>query len=117
MNDVARRIAALDPTRLAVLSDRLTQRGSAEPVPAQHRALVSRLSPAQARLWVLQQLAPESPAYHIATAAHLQGRLHVAALARAIGEVMRRHHVLRTVFPSERGEPRAMVLARWSVPI
>lgn len=117
MNDAARRIAALDPARLAVLSDRLAQRGSAEPAPAQRRTRVSRLSSAQARLWVLQQLAPESPAYHIAIAAHLQGRLDVAALARALGEVMRRHHVLRTVFPSERGEPRAMVLTRWSAPI
>ncbi len=56
------------------------------------------LSFAQQRLWFLNQLDPGSPAYNISVALRLEGRLEIAALEATLGEVVRRHEVLRTTF-------------------
>ncbi|HLX07815.1 MAG TPA: amino acid adenylation domain-containing protein, partial [Thermoanaerobaculia bacterium] len=56
------------------------------------------LSFAQERLWFLDQLDPGSAAYNEPRAMRLTGRLEVAALAASLGEIRRRHEVLRTRF-------------------
>jgi hypothetical protein len=63
------------------------------------------LSFSQQRLWLLDQLAPGNPFYNLAGALRLSGRLDVAALERALTEVVRRHEVLRTGFTSVEGRP------------
>jgi amino acid adenylation domain-containing protein len=63
------------------------------------------LSFAQQRLWFLQQMDPGSTAYNVAGGYRLSGALDVAALERALSEIVRRHEVLRTVFPLVDGEP------------
>ncbi len=68
------------------------------------------LSFAQQRLWFLDRLAPDSPAYNIPVAFVLEGRLQPAALAAALGELVRRHEVLRTRFVEADGEPRQEIL-------
>ncbi len=57
-----------------------------------------RLSFAQERLWLIDQLQPGSTAYNSFLPALLTGRLDAAALERALGEIRRRHEVLRTRF-------------------
>jgi natural product biosynthesis luciferase-like monooxygenase protein/amino acid adenylation domain-containing protein len=67
------------------------------------------LSFSQQRLWFLDQLQPQSPAYVIALALELRGRLDVAALERAAAGLVRRHEALRTVFLNVGGRPTQVV--------
>jgi amino acid adenylation domain-containing protein len=64
---------------------------------------------AQQRLWFLDCLAPESPAYNVPVAVRLRGRLAPAALGAALGEIVRRHEVLRTVLAAREGDLLAVV--------
>ncbi|PYS31233.1 MAG: non-ribosomal peptide synthetase, partial [Acidobacteria bacterium] len=68
-----------------------------------------RLSFPQERLWFLDQLNPGSAAFNIPLAARLTAPLDLAALKRSIEEIVRRHEVLRTVFPTRNGEPVPVV--------
>jgi amino acid adenylation domain-containing protein len=63
------------------------------------------LSFAQERLWFLHRLQPESAFYNVGHALRLSGALDVRALERALGEVVRRHEVLRTTFADAEGTP------------
>ncbi|PYP88918.1 MAG: non-ribosomal peptide synthetase [Candidatus Angelobacter sp. Gp1-AA117] len=67
------------------------------------------LSFSQQRLWFLHQIAPESPAYNIAYAAHFWGRLNIAALEQSIWGIVSRHEVLRTTFIQAEDQPRQVV--------
>ncbi len=69
------------------------------------------LSFAQERLWFLDQLEPGSPAYNIPSAWRLDGPLQRAALEASVAEIVRRHEVLRTRFPSADGKPRQEIAA------
>ncbi|HEY9420210.1 MAG TPA: amino acid adenylation domain-containing protein, partial [Thermoanaerobaculia bacterium] len=72
------------------------------------------MSFAQERLWFLDQLEPGSPLYNLPVAARLAGRLDVEALASALGEIVRRHEALRTVFAEAAGRP-VQRIAPWPV--
>jgi len=73
------------------------------------------LSPAQRRMWALNQLDQASAAYNIAVALRLTGELDMDALRRAVAAVIARHESLRTVFPSDSDGPHQVVLAADSV--
>ena len=63
------------------------------------------LSFAQERLWFIDRLEPGSTTYNIPVAWRLGGALDEAALERALGEIVRRHEALRTVFAEVDGSP------------
>jgi aspartate racemase len=67
------------------------------------------LSFSQQRLWFLAQLEPNSPAYNIPAAFRLTGLLSVTALSQSLSEIVRRHEVLRTTFPSVEGQPKQVI--------
>ncbi|MFL6259110.1 MAG: amino acid adenylation domain-containing protein, partial [Thermoanaerobaculia bacterium] len=67
------------------------------------------LSFSQERLWFLEQLQPGTAVYHIPNAVRMTGTLDVAALRRALAEVVRRHESLRTVFSVHGGRPVQVV--------
>ncbi|HEU4769116.1 MAG TPA: amino acid adenylation domain-containing protein, partial [Pyrinomonadaceae bacterium] len=69
------------------------------------------LSFAQQRLWFLDYLEPNSPAYNMPAAVLLHGQLEVAVLERTINEIVRRHEVLRTTFVEVKGQPIQVVHA------
>ena len=64
------------------------------------------LSHGQRALWFLNQLAPASPAYNLATACRIRGGLDPAALGRALESLVARHPMLRMRFETAAGEPR-----------
>jgi non-ribosomal peptide synthetase component F/acyl carrier protein len=68
------------------------------------------LSFGQERLWFLDQLEPGSAQYNVPAAVRLAGRLDVGALDQALVAVLERHEILRTVFPTEKGRARQLIL-------
>ncbi|RJS23164.1 non-ribosomal peptide synthetase [Corallococcus sp. H22C18031201] len=65
------------------------------------------LSPAQERLWFIQQLHPDSGAYHIPQAVEVKGTVDTDALDAALRLLLERHPVLRMTVASHQGQPRA----------
>ncbi len=77
------------------------------------------LSFAQQRLWFLNQLDPESAAYHVAVALRLTGALSPPALAAALAFMVERHEMLRTTFALRPDGPVQVVAlpAGWRLPV
>ena len=61
------------------------------------------LSFAQQRLWFIQQMEPDSPAYNVPIALKLIALLDVGAIERSLNEIARRHEPLRTTFATVDG--------------
>ena len=70
------------------------------------------LSHAQQRLWFLDQMQPGTTVYVLSMAQHLRGALNMEALHVALTELVRRHEILRTIFPLVDGAPVQRVMAR-----
>lgn len=83
-----RRFAA-QLTGAASATERIAPRVGSGPAPA---------SPAQERLWLIDQLAPGNVAYNIHEAVRLRGPLQIEALGRALDAIVTRHESLRTTF-------------------
>ena len=90
------------------------QRNHIPPIQAVDRTTFERLplSFAQERLWFIHQLQPDSPAYNLPGIITLDGDLDINLLEQAFNFIIARHEILRTVFPSEEGQARQVVLDR-----
>ncbi|HEX2077990.1 MAG TPA: amino acid adenylation domain-containing protein [Longimicrobium sp.] len=75
------------------------------------------LSFAQQRLWFLDQFEPGTALYNVPSALRLSGALDVAALERAVGEVVRRHEALRTTFAANGDEPVQVIAPAGDLPL
>ncbi|MFI5587249.1 amino acid adenylation domain-containing protein [Amycolatopsis sp. NPDC051758] len=90
-----------------------TQPTGTRPVRRPRRAAIPRADRAgrlpvsfdQQRLFALNQLEPDSPAYLVPFVLRLRGELDVEALSRAWTALLRRHEPLRTRFRLAGGEP------------
>ncbi len=67
------------------------------------------LSYSQQRLWLVDQMLPDSSAYHMPSGRRLRGPLDIEALRGAFEDVIRRHEILRTSFPADDGLPRQQI--------
>jgi amino acid adenylation domain-containing protein len=88
--------------------------------PARRAQDRAPLSFAQTRLWFLDRLEPGSTTYNLPFALRMEGELSPAVLAAVLGEVVRRHEVLRTVFAEREGEPEQVIAPpsrRWDLPL
>ena len=86
--------------RTVPIGQTIPRRSSSEPPP---------LSFAQERLWFLNQLEPESPAYNESNITRLSGSLDVPALEKALNQIVERHEVLRTTIALAGGAPQQLI--------
>jgi amino acid adenylation domain-containing protein/non-ribosomal peptide synthase protein (TIGR01720 family) len=101
-------IAQLQPVKEALPEvERLEQTGRTrqlQKVAPTARTASIPLSSDQQRLWFIEQLAPGKALYNQYIALRMRGVVNVNALAKSIGEIIRRHEILRTVFPAIKGQ-------------
>jgi non-ribosomal peptide synthetase component F/acyl carrier protein len=107
--------ALLEAPSLAALASEIDSAlaGGAAPLPPlapSPRCRPSPLSFAQQRLWFVDQLDPGNPAYNMPVALRLTGRLDEGALTASLGEIVRRHEILRTAFGEAGGAPVQRVM-------
>ncbi len=109
----------LSDAKRALLEARL--KGTAKAAP--RRAAITRreggpvhpMSFGQERLWFMDQLVPDSPFYNLPAAILVSASIDVAVLERAVGEVVRRHAALRTVYRMDDGKPVQVVMEPYDV--
>jgi len=89
-----------DLAQRARAAGNITQRASGSPLP---------LSFGQQQVWLLAQLAPDSPVYNECVTIHLPGPLDGVALEQSFNEIIRRHEAWRTSFPIVDGQPIQMI--------
>ena len=85
------------------------------PVPQRQRPYPIPLSFAQQRLWFLNQLEPESTAYHSPMSFRLRGQLNVQALKDSLQVVIDRQESLRTSFPVKEGQATQAITSQMTV--
>src|SRR5262245_38400228 len=68
------------------------------------------LSFAEEGLWFVEQMSPGTAAYNMPEAWWLTGKLDVRALEASIERVIHRHESLRTIFSSDEGKAKQIVL-------
>ena len=68
------------------------------------------LSFAQQRLWLLDQLEPNTPFYNVPSSVRMKGQLNIRALEQTLTEIVRRHEALRTVFRIKNNQPLQVVM-------
>ena len=107
------RSKALSPQKLGLLTRLLRKEGIDAArlaiTPLDRAKEATPLSFAQEQLWFLHRLEPESPAYNVHVALPLAGSLSLDTIERSLREIIRRHEILRTVFPAVDGRPAQLV--------
>jgi amino acid adenylation domain-containing protein len=105
-------VAIFESPTIAQLAENIQKlEGALTPPPIKRRSQGAPipLSFSQERLWFADQLAPGSPAYNGPLVLRLRGELRVDLLGAVFDEIVRRHEVLRTSFPTLHGRPHQLI--------
>jgi amino acid adenylation domain-containing protein len=78
-------------------------------------APVIPLSAAQKRIWLMQQLEPDTSFANRPLAVRLKGLVDQQVLMQSLSAIVQRHEALRTVFPVKNGEPVQQILTTWTL--
>ncbi|MGC5365553.1 amino acid adenylation domain-containing protein [Streptomyces sp. DT24] len=117
--NLAERIRNLDAEQRAQLLRQLRERRITPPLSLFAGPAVgdAPLSSAQRRILFLDTLRPDSSSYISVNPFRLIGRLDPAVLHRCLDEIIARHEILRTVFPTVDGLPVQRVRPAAPVPL
>jgi acyl-CoA synthetase (AMP-forming)/AMP-acid ligase II len=74
-------------------------------------------SPAQERLWTLQQAVPDLPFFNILYALRITSPLDAPVLERSLNEIVRRHEILRTTIGIAGGRQIQVIAPQLTVPL
>ena len=113
MSHLIEEIKKLSPERRELL-ERLLKK---EPPRSSGSVIIPRLrssnlvpvSFAQQRLWFLDQMEPGNHAFNVPVALRVSGPLQVAVLEQCLGEIVRRHEVLRPSLKVVEGQPMQFI--------
>jgi acyl carrier protein len=86
------------------------------PIAPVSRGAALPLSIAQQRLWILDQMEPNSPLYNVPRAIRMTGTLNEEALERALNGIVQRHEVLRTTYRVQNDGPVQVIAPEMRVP-
>ncbi|AYA40117.1 non-ribosomal peptide synthetase [Xenorhabdus nematophila] len=68
------------------------------------------LSFAQRRFWLIEQISMVEQQYKISTAFNVYGQFSLEAASQALGAILKRHEILRTIYQESQGIPEQVVL-------
>jgi amino acid adenylation domain-containing protein/non-ribosomal peptide synthase protein (TIGR01720 family) len=114
------RISRLTPAQREMLQQRLRGEGprsQSKPAIQRRPTLDYPITVEQEHLWVQHQVDPNVYYFNHSHAHLLKGDLNIAALKRAINEMVRRHENFRTSLPEVGGKPRAVVAPQLEIPL
>ncbi|MDE3155812.1 MAG: amino acid adenylation domain-containing protein [Acidobacteriota bacterium] len=109
-------LAHLSPGKRA-LFDLLSKRPAAVAIPRRPASDTAPLSFAQERLWFLDRLEPDSPAYNLALAFRVDGAIEVEWARRALAILAARHETLRTTIREVDGTPVQAIAPSIALPL
>ena len=106
-----------DEERQSLIARLLKNRQAHKPeITAQPRTTTQfPVSFAQQRIWLLQQLFPQTTGFNVVQALRLRGVLDRAALEQSLDDVTRRHEALRTTFEMQDGSPVQRILPTFAL--
>src|SRR5262245_6683053 len=87
------------------LRGKLTKAPAQATIPRRKEGEDAPLSFSQQRLWFMEHLEPGRSINNIPLALWVKGALDIPAMERAVGEIVKRHEALRTVFKLKGAEP------------
>jgi len=93
-------------------SQRAELGAEAPPIVAVSREQEIPLSFAQQRLWFLDQMDPGNPLYNVPRTIRMKGTLDIAAVRKALNDLVARHEVLRTRYVAHESHPVQKIEAR-----
>jgi amino acid adenylation domain-containing protein len=119
--DLHERLKKLSPSKRAILLEALREQAvkseQSNSIPKTAHDGRAPISFAQQRLWLINQLEPNSPAYNVAAALRLSGSLDLPALRDSLNEIIRRHESLRTCFLALQGQPVQVISPSLTIPL
>ncbi|MEM9507320.1 MAG: condensation domain-containing protein [Cyanobacteria bacterium P01_E01_bin.35] len=125
MRNISQQLQNLSPEQRALLEAKLKEKGiqlsqSDKPngmaslrIPSRNEDVDIPLSFAQQRLWFVQQLDPDNNSYNVPCVLRLEGKLDIAALCKALNEIVKRHEILRTVFVANEDKEPIQIIRKF----
>ncbi|MBV9787371.1 MAG: AMP-binding protein, partial [Chloroflexi bacterium] len=111
----------LSPEELELLAYLMEEEGlqsqQEQPIRPRDPLIDPPLSPAQERLWFVNQWEQDNVSYNLPLAVHLVGHLDRAAMESSINAIISRHEALRTTFPLIDGQPIQRVAPSLTLPL